>query len=87
MQRRLLMLFCLRCSNVLATLQPDELAFALHISIDELSDAKTLFLQKGFIDDQWNLINWDKRQFNSDSSTARSRKHREAKKEFSKIAT
>lgn len=62
MQRRLLMLFCLRCSNVLATLQPDELAFALHISIDELSDAKTLFLQKGFIDDQWNLINWDKRQ-------------------------
>ena len=84
MQRRLLMLFCLRCSNVLATLQPDELAFALHISIDELSDAKTLFLQKGFIDDQWNLINWDKRQFNSDSSTARSRKHREAKKEFSK---
>ena len=80
MQRRLMMLFCLRCSDVLATLQEDELMFALRLSDDELSETKALFKRKGFVDDDWNLLNWDKRQFNSDSSTDRSRKHREAKK-------
>ncbi|GEM_PF-3408806 len=80
MQRRLMMLFCLRCSDVLATLQDDELQFGLHISNDELAETKALFIRKGFIDDAWSLLNWDKRQFNSDSSTERSRKHREGKK-------
>ena len=80
MQRRLMMLLCLRCSDVLATLQDDELQFALRIGNDELAETKALFVRKGFIDDAWNLLNWDKRQFNSDSSTERSRKHREAKK-------
>lgn len=80
MQRRLMMLFCLRCSNVIATLQCNELAFALRISEEELEETKELFLRKGFIDDAWNVLNWDKRQFISDSSTDRSRKHREAKR-------
>ncbi len=80
MQRRLTMLLCLRCSNVLATLQDDELQCALRIGNDELAETKALFIRKGFIDDAWNLLNWDKRQFNSDSSTERSRKHREGKK-------
>lgn len=62
MQRRLMMLFCLRCGNVLATLQDDELAFALRISEDELSETKALFLRKGFIDEDWSIKNWDKRQ-------------------------
>lgn len=80
MQRRLTMLLCLRCSDVLATLQDDELQCAMRISDEELAETKALFMRKGFIDGDWNLMNWDKRQFNSDSSTARSRKHREAKK-------
>ena len=80
MQRRLMMLLCLRCSDVLATLQDDELQFALHISESELAETKALFVRKGFTDSEWNLLNWDKRQFNSDSSTERSRKSREAKK-------
>lgn len=80
MQRRLVMLFCLRCSNVAATLQEQELAFALRIDEAELTETKELFLRKGFIDEQWCVLNWDKRQFISDSSTDRSRKHREAKK-------
>lgn len=80
MQRRLTMLLCLRCSDVLATLQDDELQCAMRISDEELAETKTLFMRKGFIDGDWNLLNWDKRQFNSDSSTERSRKHREAKK-------
>jgi len=80
MQRRLTMLLCLRCSDVLATLQDDELQCAMRIGDEELAETKALFLRKGFIDGAWNLLNWDKRQFNSDSSTERSRKHREAKK-------
>lgn len=80
MQRRLTMLLCLRCGDVLATLQEDEIACALRLQEQEIAETKALFLRKGFIDDAWNLLNWDKRQFNSDSSTERSRKHREAKK-------
>lgn len=85
MQRRLMMLLCLRCSNVLATLHDDELTFALRLTPDELAETKALFIRKRFIDDAWNLLNWDKRQFNSDSSTERSRKHRKGKQQLAKI--
>ena len=81
LQRRLAVLMCMRCSNDIATLQEDELAVALRISEQDLAETKAVFLRKGFIDESWNLLNWDKRQFNSDSSTERSRKHREAKKQ------
>lgn len=81
MQRRLMMLLCLRCSNALATLQDNEIAFALRISDEELAETKALFIQKKFIDEVWGIWNWDKRQYRSDSSTERSRKHR------NKIAT
>ncbi len=87
MQRRLMMVLCMRCSDVLATLHVDELAFALRISDDELAETKALFVRKGFIDDQWNVLNWAKRQFTSDSSTERSRKHRAAKKTGNDAAT
>lgn len=80
MQRRLMMLFCLRCSDVLATLHDDEIAFALRITEDDLAETKALFMRKGFINDDWQLTNWEKRQYSSDSSTERSRKHRANKK-------
>jgi hypothetical protein len=80
MQRRYMMLMCMRCSNALVTLQDDEIAFHLRIGIDDLAETKSLFVAKGFIDDQWNLLNWDKRQFASDSSAQRVAKHRAAKK-------
>lgn len=80
MQRRLIMLFCLRSCNVLATLQATEIAFALRITQEELIETKALFIEKGFIDNEWNIQNWDKRQYISDTSTERSRRHREKKK-------
>jgi hypothetical protein len=40
-----------------------------------------LFISKNFIDEHWNLLNWDKRQFVSDSSTMRVAKHRSKKKQ------
>lgn len=33
-------------------------------------------MQQGFIDEKWILLNWNKRQFLSDSSTERVRRHR-----------
>lgn len=76
MQRRLMMLLCLRCSNTLVTLQDEEISFALRISNDELAETKALFVRKGFIDEVWEIANWDKRQFVSDSSAVRVARHR-----------
>jgi len=83
MQRRYVMLLCLRCSEILETLHETEIAFQLRLSTDELEQTKQLFISKNFIDKHWNLLNWDKRQFVSDSSTMRVAKHRSKKKQAS----
>jgi hypothetical protein len=79
-QRRLVMLFCFRC-NGHVTLQDEEVAFQLRISNDEWLSTKANFLSKGFINTTNEVLNWDKRQFVSDSSAARVAKHREKKKQ------
>ena len=85
LQRRLIMLFCLQCSNGIETFHETEreaaIAFALRVSEDDLAETKDVFLRRGFINEDWTLSNWDKRQYVSDSSTERVRKHRQAKKE------
>jgi len=85
MQRRYVMLMCLRCSEVLETLHETEIAFQLRLSTSELDETKDLFISKKFIDKHWNLLNWDKRQFVSDSSTMRVAKHRNKKKQVSNV--
>jgi len=84
MQRRLVMLFCLRCSNVLETLQEHEIAFALRISETDMKQMKQIFVSKRFIDEKWNILNWNKRQFVSDTSTDRVRKWRKKNETFPK---
>jgi hypothetical protein len=84
MQRRYIMLLCMRCSETLVTLHETEIAFQLRLTDEELLKTKQLFLSKGFIDDDWNLTNWEKRQYASDSSTERVRKHRDKQKEDKK---
>ena len=81
MQRRYIMLLCMRCSETLETLHETEIAFQMRLSDDELAKTKELFLSKGFIDEQWNFTNWEKRQYASDSSTVRVRRHRDKKKD------
>lgn len=81
MQRRYIMLMCLRCSEDLVTLHETEVAFHLRINADEMAETKALFIAKGFIDDSFNLLNWEQRQFTSDSSNARVAKHRALQKE------
>ncbi|EED68359.1 hypothetical protein SR914_25440 [Comamonas testosteroni] len=83
MQRRYIMLMCMRCSNDLVTLHDDEVTFHLRISEQDWAETKALFIKKGFIDSKLNLLNWEKRQFKIDSSSSsaeRVAKHRAKKK-------
>ena len=82
MQRRFVMILCLRCSNVSATLHDEEIAFQLRISEEEWQATKQVFTSKNMLTNDNEIVNWDKRQFSSDSSTERSRKHREHKKDM-----
>ena len=74
MQRRLVMLFCARCK--FETLVEDEIPFLLRLSLEETAETKRVFIRNGFIDEDWNVLNWDKRQYISDSSTGRVQKFR-----------
>lgn len=80
MQRRLVMMFCSRCKE--EALQETQRAFAWRITEKELAETKAIFIQNGFIDENWNLLNWNHRQFISDSSTDRVRRYREGKKQY-----
>ena len=75
-QRRLIMLFCLRC-NGYVTLQDKYVTFQLRVTDIEWQESKALFIDLGFIDSDNNILNWDKRQFVSDSSAERVAKHRD----------
>jgi hypothetical protein len=77
-QRRLVLLFCQRCKEQKRT--DVEQSFKWRVSLDEIAKTKAVFVQNGFIDEEWNLIHWDKRQFLSDSSTERTRRYRERKR-------
>lgn len=80
-QRRYVMLLCLRCSNGDVTLQDEEVAFQLRISNDEWEQTKAVFIDKKLIDKCNRVLAWEKRQFLSDSSTERVRKHRDKVKQ------
>lgn len=83
-QRRFIMVLCLRCSNDDVTLHDDEVAFQLRISSDEWERSKAVFLKKGLINEDNTPTAWDKRQFVSDSSAERVRRHRANKKKTAK---
>lgn len=88
LQRRYIMLLCLRCNGDVTRSVTDEneIACYMRISVDELKKTKEVFIKKKFIDDRWNVLNWNKRQFISDSSTERVARHREKKKNDGKIS-
>lgn len=81
LQRRYIMLLCLRCSNGDVTLQDDEIAFQLRISDFEWEQTKATLQAKGLIDKDGKPANWEKRQYLSDSSAERVSRHREKKKQ------
>lgn len=83
-QRRFVMLLCLRCSNGDVTLQDNAVTFMLRISNDEWLETKRVFVENNLIDDDNNIIAWDKRQYQSDSSAERVARFRERQKTASK---
>lgn len=80
-QRRFVMLLCLQSNNDLQKLTEEEIAFALRITPEELQKSKETFIQKCFINEDWRVLNWDKRQYVSDNSTERVRRFRGKQKE------
>jgi hypothetical protein len=79
-QRRLVMLFCFRCNGD-ETLHDDAIAFQLRVSSEEWQETKRRFIEQGFIDESNLILNWNKRQFQSDTSTSRVNAYRERKKQ------
>jgi len=75
------MLLCLQSNDDLQKLTPNEIAFALRITTEDLLETKKVFIKKGFIDEEFTILNWDKRQYISDNSTQRVRKHRQKQDE------
>lgn len=61
-QRRYVMLLCLRCSNGDVTLQDEEIAFQLRISMDDWMATKAVLLAKRLITEDCRPTAWDKRQ-------------------------
>lgn len=76
-QIRLIWLYTLRCDGPTEKLSRDELLYGLDCDETFLEALHETFLAKGFIDQDWSIPNWSKRQYVSDSSTDRVRKFRE----------
>lgn len=77
LQRRFVMLLCLRCCNGDGTLHETEVAFQLRISLDEWLSTKADLMDKNLIDGNGKPINWEKRQYKSDTSTDRVKRYRQ----------
>ncbi len=82
-QRRFLMLLCLRCSNGDVTLHETQIAFQLRISIEDWRRTCNTLVTAKLVTLDGLPVSWEKRQFASDSSRERVRKHREKNKKES----
>ena len=66
----LVRLFCLRCDCPTEKLSDEEIMFGVGCDPSVFQEAKRVFLEKGFIDEEWTILNWDKRQFFGQKSSA-----------------
>lgn len=76
---RFVALLCLKC-NVSETLHDSHIIYSLRINKRQWAITKKAFIDAGLIDELNNIINWEKRQYISDNSTERVKKHRELKR-------
>ncbi|MBF0537060.1 MAG: hypothetical protein HQL03_02275 [Nitrospirae bacterium] len=79
-QRRYVMLLCFRCDDRLGKFSDDDLCYAMDISYKELMRTKKLLIGQRLIDESWNILGWEKRQYLSDSSAKRTQKYRDRKR-------
>lgn len=76
LQRRYIMILCLKCNGEIPKLSDEEVSCALRISEEETQSTKEKLICKGLITEQWEPVNWDKRQYVSDTSNDRVKKYR-----------
>ena len=81
LQRRYIMLLCLKCHGEIPGLNDIQLSGALRISVDELHKTHDDLLSVGIISDNYDIPKWSERQYRSDSSTSRVAKFRSKKGE------
>ncbi len=79
-QLRLIWLLTLRCEGMTEKMSNEELMYGLDCDEATLEKIHQTFLDKGFIEQDWSLTNWNKRQYISDSSTPRVHKFRALKR-------
>lgn len=76
-------ILCLKCDgtldNYIGKTLDKKVAFKLRISLSEVEELKTRLLEEGLVDISWQPVAWDRRQFKSDSSAERVKRHREKK--------
>jgi len=82
LQRRYIMLLCVTCNGEVEKLSESELAFAFRITAEELQNTKKVFIEKNFIDDEWNVRAWKDRQYQSDRSNERVKRYRNKMKRY-----
>jgi hypothetical protein len=70
LQRRLVMLWCLRCQGDLSGLTDREIAHGLRIPLKDLEKTRAVFLEKGFMEPDWSLPKWEARQLPKDPTAA-----------------
>ena len=86
-QRHFVVLLCLKCNGTLDTLSigPEhfERMVCKALGLDPVSgaEAKRRLIEVGLITSQWQPVAWDRRQFESDSSTSRVHQWRKAKQD------
>ena len=76
-QRRHAMLLCMHIEGLVCPTD-EEAAFYMRLTLEQWLETKAAFLNKGMMDESNHLINWERRQYKSDNSAARTRKYREA---------
>lgn len=76
-QLRLIWLFTLRCEGPTENLSHEELLYGLDCDETLLERLHETFQAKGFIEKDWSVKHWMKRQYVSDCSTGRVHKFRE----------
>jgi len=81
LQRRFVILMCLKCNGNIPGLDNETAACAMRISPDELQITKKKFIEIGLISDDYEITKWSERQYSSDSSTNRVHKFRNKKSE------
>lgn len=86
-QRHFIALLCLKCNETLDSAAPSQafrdrmIAKALGLSPDAALEAKRRLLEVGLIDQEWQPVAWETRQYESDSSATRTRAYRERLKQ------